>query len=284
MKQLKFICISLFIVFLVWITVGYFSAWYLTSRRNSTTERIDFPLAKKEILLTTEDGISISGWLVKGKKDTIVILLAGIGANRISLSNRAQFYFHKGFSVLMPDLRGTGQSKGNIISFGWNERKDLKACYLYLKENGFKHIAAHGTSLGAATIVYSLQDDLNYNFIVLESCYDHIDHAFNNRVRKFHLPALAYLPARYFTQLRINENLSQLIPLNYIQRMSCPVIIMAGDSEDQLKLEETIALFKKCGSEQKYLHIFNGGKHEDFLKRFPSEYNNALTDFLIQNR
>jgi len=282
-KKVKIIISSLILVVLGWIMVGYILSWYLTSRRNQISKRVVFQLPKKEILVTTEDGISISGWFIKGEKDTVVILLAGIGANRFSLINKAKLYYHKGFSILMPDLRATGKSKGDIISFGWNERKDLKACYEYLNNQGYKHIAAHGTSLGAATIVYSMQENLNFRFIVLESCYDNIDHAFNNRVSKYQLPDVAYLPVRYFTQLRINENLRNLNPLNFIQRISCPVLIMAGDSEDQLKLIETEALFHTCGSQHKNLHIFKGGKHEDFLKRFPTEYNNVLDYFLSQN-
>jgi esterase/lipase len=162
--------------------------------------------------------------------------------------------------------------------------KRFKSLLFYLREKGFKDIAAHGTSLGAATIVYSLQENLNFNFIVIESCYDNIDHAFKNRVQKYHLPEFAYLPARYFTQIRIKENLIQLNPLQYIQYMSCRVLMMAGDSEDQLKLDETNVLFQNCGSEHKQLYIFKGGKHEDFLKKFPEEYDHLMNDFLTQNQ
>jgi hypothetical protein len=42
--------------------------------------------------------------------------------------------------------------------------------------------------------------------------------------------------------------------------------------------------FRICGSEHKQLYIFKGGKHEDFLKRFPEEYDHLMNDFLTQNQ
>jgi hypothetical protein len=53
---------------------------------------------------------------------------------------------------------------------------------------------AHGHSLGAATIAYSFKDFKDYSFVVLESCYDNIDHAFEHRMQRIHLPLLLAYP------------------------------------------------------------------------------------------
>ena len=54
--------------------------------------------------------------------------------------------------------------------------------------------------------------------------------------------------------------------------IECPILILAGDMENQIPLNETQKIYDNCGSSQKELHIFHTGKHEDFYSRFKSEY------------
>jgi len=136
------------------------------------------------------DRVDISSWFLRNDSSKkAIILLNGIGANRLSLVSRGKFYLENDFNVLMPDLRGTGASGGDMITFGWQERFDLLACVDFLKEKGMEKIAVHGLSLGAATIVYSFQENPNYDFVVLESCYDNITNALKNRVDNLSLLA-----------------------------------------------------------------------------------------------
>ena len=121
------------------------------------------------------DQVQISSWFIPNDSTKrAVIILNGIGGNRLGLVERAKFYVEKNYNVLLPDLRGTGGSGGEVITFGWKERYDLEASVQFLKEKGMEEIAVHGLSLGAATIVYSFQEAPDYKFVVLESCYDNI--------------------------------------------------------------------------------------------------------------
>lgn len=273
-KYLKLI-VYFFIGFFLWCMAGLVSAIYLTypNHQDSTIEKLN------EVTLTTEDKLTISASYIKNDPNKVVILLAGIKGNRTSNVSRIKDYTNKGYSVLLPDLRGTGKSEGNIISFGWNERRDLIACYAFLRKEGFKQIGAHGCSLGAATICYSLPE-VSFHFIVLESCYDNLKHAFENRVKKFHLPSFVFLPIHFMVEKFISAEIEDLKPEEFIKMAKCPILLMAGDAEDQIKIEETQLLFNNCASTNKTLHIFKGGKHQDFKARFLNEYNEVLNRFL----
>jgi esterase/lipase len=274
MKLKKLIVYSLFAC-LIWALAGICSALYLTSpnHQDSTIKGLT------EITITTQDNLKISASYIKKSNDKVVILLAGIKGNRISNVSRIQNYLNKGYSILLPDLRATGKSEGNTISFGWNERKDLIACYKFLQTEGYKNIGAHGCSLGAATICYSLPET-NFSFIVLESCYDNLEHAFENRVEKFHLPSFLFVPIHYSVERIISANIKDLKPEEFIKKATCPVLMMAGDSEDQLKISETHTLYYNCPSTNKTLHVFKGGKHQDFKARFLEEYEQTLNNFI----
>lgn len=279
-KKLLLSGIVLATLFVLWAGLGYYAARYLTSRRPEIFKRAPWNVSRENIELVTGDSIHVSAWYIRGSPDKAVIILAGIGADRNSCIRRAEFYLSKGYSVLLPDLRCTGKSSGNVISFGWHERKDLLACYQFLKEKGFRKIAAHGCSLGAATIVYALPEIKDFSFIVLESCYDTLDHAFANRTKKYLLPDFCYLPVRYFVKERIGTDPEELRPEEFIVDAQCPALLMAGDAEVQIKPEETQALYKRCSSTYKKLHIFHEGKHEDFKAKYGKEYDQALEDFL----
>ncbi|NME71402.1 alpha/beta hydrolase [Flammeovirga aprica] len=234
------------------------------------------------LVVKTTDNLKISSWYIRNTNPTTIILLSGIKGNRTGQLERARFYFEMGFSVLMPDLRGTGKSEGDLISFGWHERKDLQACIQKLHELGVKHIGADGQSLGAATIVYSFIESSEFDFVILESCYDNISNAFKNRVQKFNIPMFLLEPVKFFTEMIIQTPQSNLSPDQIITKIQCSTLILAGDQENQIPTSETIKLYNACGAKDKTLHLFEGGKHEDLYRRFPSEYEGVVKLFLSE--
>ena len=267
------------ILLLLWLGMCFVAVEFLTraAQREISVPAVLKPFAIESVSLQTEDDVVVKSWLIRQDPRKVVILLAALRGNRSRLAERMILYLDKGYSVFAMDLRGTGESGGQI-SFGWRESLDLIAARKYLLRERFSQIAAHGISLGAATICYSLPFD--YWFIVLESCYDNMNHAFSNRIAKFHIPRFCCWPVLWFGKRKLGVSLSRLSPLSYISRCQSPLFMMAGDSEYQLKLSETQALFAACSSQNKKLHIFKGGRHENFLKRFSSEYLREWNSFL----
>lgn len=277
-KSTIFLCI-------VWWTIGWLTSLYLTRTQPKFVPKIPRLVGNNitYLQLNTSDKTAVNISLIQGKsKEKCVIILAGIKGNRINCYNHAKLYLKAGYSVLLPDLRGTGESKGDIISFGWNEQKDLIACVKFLHKQGFSKVSAHGISLGAATIVYSLNDVPNYDFIVLESCYDNIQHAFYNRLEKSKLPIESFYPVEMITGWRIGVSLDSLSPVDQIVNTDCPVLYFAGDTEQVIKNHETQAIFDNVSSSTKKLHIFKGGKHQDFLRssKYRDEYREVWKEFV----
>jgi esterase/lipase len=278
----KFFIRSTVALLIIWVGIGYFFANKVTEAKTSDYSAIIMidTFKVSQISLKSNDGLKINAWVSGNNKKNIVILLAGIGGNSSSMTERAALYLEKGFSVLLPDLRATGKSEGDIISFGWNERLDLLSCFRYLKSIGYENIAVHGCSLGAATIAYSLDSINNYSFVVMESSYDNIDHAFAHRTFDSGFNRILFWPAYFFTELKIGTNADQLSPLNNVHLYSGPVLYLSGDKEKQIRLEEMQNIFNSIGSTKKTLHIFKGAEHEDFLRFDSISYKNVLSDFI----
>lgn len=266
----------------LWMTAGYLGARIGTQPHHGNVNiPRDFPCQPvQEVSIPSADGITLSAWYIPKKDDRAVILLSGIGNCRRQMIPNAEVYAQMGYTVLMPDLRGTGKSGGDLISIGWHERKDLEACVRYLESLGYKHIGASGFSLGAATIAYSFLEQPNLAFVVLESCYDTMQHAVDDRLDLYKIPHFVAWPMNLFGCLRVGASMRQLQPMECMRQCNVPALIVSGDSEGFLKESETRDIFDRCASSKKRLHIFKGGHHDLSVRQFQEEFKTELNAFL----
>ena len=267
---------------LVWIILSYAGARY-ASHPNlidlpEASHFFDFPV--EEITLQTFDNVQIAGWYIKGDSSKAVVLTNGIRGNRRGLVERAKLYKEAGFGVLLIDLRGTGESEAQPISYGWHERHDIHAATDFLQKKGYTRIGAHGISLGAAATVYGLQEKPDYAFVILESCYGSARDALNNRLEMKHIPRFSTMFMRKFSEWSLDVTMDKLRPTDYIKSAQMPVLIIAGDSEQRVKKSETEALYTNCGSSNKSLHYIKGAKHVDLLNHSPEAYRKIFYEFL----
>jgi len=282
-KLFKRVLLGGLVIFMaLWSVITVGGVYFTVRPRPADIEDVESiaGYAVEPVSIDTEDGVRLSAWYVPGQADgRAVILLAGIDANRNACVERGEFYLREGFSVLLPDLRASGKSGGNAVTLGWCERKDLLACYDFLKGKGYGFIGANGISLGAATICYALPELPDISFIVLESAYDTIPNAVRNRLAMYHAPHFIawpfYLGLSYFT----GTPAWRLGPVDFVKYCKAPALIMAGDAEPELKISETKAIFEQCAAPQKHLHFFKEGRHQDFLRKYPDEYQELLRTF-----
>ncbi len=248
-------------------------------RKPSELEEIEgYPI--KNINLSTVDDVPISAWYIKNGWDKVVILLSGRHSNREKNIEKARLYLKKGYSVIMPDLRATGKSGGDRISYGWKERKDVLAIYQYLKGEGYKDIAAHGFSMGAATICYSYLHMVNFSFVVLESCYAVLGKAYEGAFKKYRVPSTLLKGIRPMSEYFSGYKEENMQPKNLIHLIKCPLLVMAGDDEKIVSKKATLTLFKNNQSKLAKLHFFHDAEHENFSESYKDEYVEVLGEFL----
>lgn len=234
----------------------------------------------EEVIIPTHDGLALSGWFVDGGTDRAVVWASGINANRRNGLRHAAYYLDRGFSVLLIDLRGTGQSDRVPVSLGWHERHDLAASVAWLRDRGHDRVGAHGHSLGAATIIYSLLEVDDYAFIALESSYDTIDSALRNRLAMFHLPAFLGWPTTFFTEWYADVRSADLRPVDHIALSRVPTLIMAGDAEPELPVRDSLALYEACQAPLKRFHLFPGHRHQNHARVSPEAWEALMDGFL----
>ena len=89
-----------------------------------------------------------------------VICLHGWTNVKREMSPYAMEYYRRGFNVLIPDLRGHGDSESKYVSMGWLDRLDVVDWINSLvEENPRVKITLHGVSMGSATVMMMAGDE-----------------------------------------------------------------------------------------------------------------------------
>jgi alpha-beta hydrolase superfamily lysophospholipase len=103
-------------------------------------------------------GIKLSGWWVRTDRPRrgTVVYLHGVGDNRGSGAGIAARLNAMGFDVLAYDSRAHGESGGDVCTYGYYEKQDLRRV-LDQVSNG--PVIAFGVSMGAAIALQAAAED-----------------------------------------------------------------------------------------------------------------------------
>ncbi len=241
------------------------------------------------LALLTSDGLRLHAWVHLSRKahpNDWVLLLHGVRSDLTAVQNRSRFYSRRGYNVVLLHFRGHGSSERSRISYGYHERKDVQAAFKFirsLRPHEKMRVGIDGISMGAAAAAYAIGAGLiDPDWLVLESCYDNIHNALKNRLAlRFDnsLVPLISWPLEQVVELLMRLRAEDLDPAKAIEKAHCPVLLLAGDSEEVLKTVEIEYLYG-CIPQPKRLMLFPGASHEDLLAFDPRRFSKAVGGFL----
>ena len=272
------------ILFAAWWLAGLIGALLLTQGSlaavGARSELGGRPV--EAVATTTSDGLTVRGWLVRAATAATrcVVLLPGIHANRLALLPRAEWYLAHGWSALLVDLRGTGESDHARISMGWHESLDLLAWFAFLRERGFTAIGAHGQSLGAAAIVFTAVRDSApppWHFVVLEACYVDIDAALSARLP---VPACVRWPLVVCGEWLMHARAEDLRPEAAIRSLTVPTLVVAGAADGKIGPDAAARLLSASAATDKRRFEVAGAGHVDLWGPGGADLQRTLGEFL----
>jgi pimeloyl-ACP methyl ester carboxylesterase len=135
-------------------------------------ENVEFP---------STDGIPLVGWWISGAPGSpVVILCHDLGESRSSLVGLSTDLAESGYSVLLFDFRGHGQS-GGVSSFGILEKRDLLGAIDWLasrRDADAQHIGVVGVGMGAHAAILAGAERPQVRCLVLDSPYQDVATSF----------------------------------------------------------------------------------------------------------
>jgi len=212
-----------------------------------------------------------------------VLLLHGNGASREQTADNAAWLAERGYATLTIDFRGHGQSSASSHSFGWNESKDVRAAFAWLKEKEHgASVALVGISMGGASALLGDNGPVAADAMVLQAVYSDIRHSIRNRMASMisRWPATLFEPLLSFqSRLRFGVWPSRLSPLDALERYRGPVLIMGGADDPFTPPEETRRMFDAVPG-PKTLWLAPGVNHEGISDLKSADYRQQLLSFL----
>jgi esterase/lipase len=263
------------------LVVIFFVGSSLSSPYPSKVGKIPSYLSAKEVSFEGARGNELSGWYLEGEKELGgILLMHGIRANRLQMVNRAKFLNEAGYSVLLFDSQGHGESAGEKVTFGYLESKDAEVAFDYLEsrlEN--KSIGVIGISLGGAAALLGTVGERT-DALILESVYPTIDEAVENRIatrvgplNKILTPMLLWQ-----TKLRLGFFPSELAPIKNLENVKGGVFIISGENDLYTTVEETQTLFDEAVNPKK-IWLVEGAGHVNLDEIEPIKYKEQVLDF-----
>lgn len=244
----------------------------------------DLGIAYEDVRFTTDDGVTLSGWLIPAARETraAVVLMHGYSWNRLPWLAGFVPWLQSRYNVLQFDFRGHGGSDDALITLGTLEQRDVTAAVRFLTGRGLGPIALMGVSMGGSVAIMAAPD-LPVAAVVADAAYADLRNPIANRMREAGYP-LSTLGSRLVVgaaSLRARARLRS--PIQRVAQIAPRALLLIAPSGDRtVSPAQSQRMFDAAG-EPKELFIVEGAAHADAHAAAPEAYERRVLDFLARH-
>ena len=240
----------------------------------------------KDTYITSNDNLKLHAYEVKNENKTNkwAIVVHGYTSEGKLLSSKAKHLYNMGYNVLVPDLRGHGNSEGDYIGMGWDDRLDVINWINYIiKNNPEAEIALHGTSMGASTVLMVSGEKLpsNVKAIIADCGYTSAFDEFKYQLKQlFNLPSFPIINiSDIVTHIRAGYCLNDASAIKQVKKSNTPILFIHGDKDTFVPYYMMDELYNATNSPKEKLTI-KGAKHAKSDLVDPKLYWATINSFL----
>jgi dipeptidyl aminopeptidase/acylaminoacyl peptidase len=235
--------LRIIVVILVGVAiVGYLGIGAMAANKLTVAQRMftdDNPqkhgMSYEDVTLSARiDGLKIAAWYIPAylnqpaEKSPAIVMVHGWNASRTNAFNQhfldlAENLHEAGFTLLMIDLRGHGQSEDSHFTFGRLERRDVLAAVDYLVQRGHQpgKIGLLGTSMGAASVIGAAAEDQDVGAVATDSLFAEIYPVVEGLwSTQSGLPKLFIYPTRWMYYLENGWDIASARPVDEIGKIA----------------------------------------------------------------
>lgn len=207
----------------------------------------------KDTTIYAADSTLLHAVYIRAKQPTrnTAVIIHGHKSNAVGMLHIAYLYNHDmGFNVLLPDLRGHGESGGTHIQMGWNDRKDVLQWMdvANVMFGGDTRMVVHGISMGAATammvsgenqpsFVKAYVEDCGYTSVWDEICYV--------AKRDYGISDMPFVSlASLICQWKYGWNFKEASCVNRLRHADKPMLFIHGTADSYVPAEMVYTLYQ----------------------------------------
>ena len=128
-------------------------------------------LDHETVTLETTDGVDIAAWYIDGTNGAGLVVMHGAGSTRSDVLEQSAALAEAGYSLLLIDARGHGESDGTAMDLGWYGDLDIAAGTAYLTSRTDvdpDRIGVVGFSMGGEEAIGAAATDPHVRVVIAE--------------------------------------------------------------------------------------------------------------------
>lgn len=252
----------------------------------------DYHLDYEDIFLETKDGLHIAVWIIPAVREKGgVVLASGNMGRRDSHLWEAEYLNDAGFTTVLFDYRGVGDSDRSIKTYGARESLDVKAILKYIRSSdkmGELPLFLYGNSMGVASVLLAGEEADDISGYILNSGYTSFYDAIYDKARKMGhpvIPVASYARSSFYLQTGVDPRIcSSIKPL---QNIFTPALIIHGGDDNIISPQHSKRIYEEWNSDDKDLWIVEGAWHCIFEREvspeITEEYKTRVLGFLYEH-
>ena len=244
----------------------------------------------EDVSITAADGAVLRGWELRPSQagnGSVVLLLHGLGDNRVGAVGYAQLLVTHGFAVLLPDARAHGISGGELRTYGLVERNDIHQWVDYIEANEHPRcVFGFAESMGAAQLLQALEAGTRFCAIAVESPFANFrEIAYDRMGQPFHLgpwvgrivlrPLVesAFLRARW----KYGLNMQRISPEDSAAATTTPILLIHAQDDSNIPVRHSRRIHARNAKTE--LWEVPGADHCGALSTAPEEFERKLLEW-----
>jgi alpha-beta hydrolase superfamily lysophospholipase len=242
-------------------------------------------LAYDRWALTASDGISLDAWHIPHSAPRGVCIVShGYASNKGNMLLYAEHLHPLGFSIVMQDFRGNGESGGKGTTFGVQEHLDLRATISAARAAypGLP-VVLLGESMGASISLMVAAEDPDISAVIADSPFARLDEPITKHLEMVFGPKITQLiaePTSTFGATVLGMHPYDVAPEASIHLMTdTPLLLVHGTDDNLIPVSHTHRLATAYPGDPE-LWFVDGTRHTEIIHLKPAEYAKKLEDFL----
>lgn len=239
---------------------------------------------------TSADGTVLKGWYYEpdAPNGSALLMLHGVGDNRVAVVGLGTVYEKAGYSVLVPDLRGHGES-GGLISYGIQDEADVRAWANWMQaQPGVGNLYGFGASLGGSVLLESLRTETRFSAVIAESAYSDFPSIAEERVRRNAPAALKWMTPPVvasgilWTRLRYGIDLRASSATDGVRHSKTPILLAHGLA-DYLTSPDNSRVLASANPALTQLWLVPGAAHANLWAKAKREFEERTLAWLASH-
>ena len=244
---------------------------------------------REDIEVVALDGVHLRGWKVRppAPNGYWVLLYHGVSDNRVGMIGQAELLLRHGYSVVMMDARGHGESEGPMVTYGWIERHDSTPVVDALVASDHPSaVFASGESMGASVALQAAAVEPRIQAVVAESPFRNLREVSYDYAGLRLSPLLGKTLFRPVAASGIHAAEKQgdfraedVSPEKAVAARPFPVLLICGLEDHNIPPRHTKAVYAAAFG-PKEMWLVPGAGHTQSLGRAPEEFERRMIAFL----